>query len=215
MNFQAAIFDMDGLLLDTERVCMGVFIEVCATLSLPFHEEIYLSLIGRNAAGIEQILREAYRDDFDRLHRGWRTGYDAVVKHQAIDIKSGVIEILEWLKHHKIPTAVATSTQKEIASIKLDLAGLSSYFDSLTTGCEVKHGKPDPEIYLLAARRLGVDPHHCLAFEDSNNGARSAVAAGMMTYQIPDLVTPSDEVRALGHTVVNSLSVVLSVIKDE
>jgi beta-phosphoglucomutase-like phosphatase (HAD superfamily) len=82
-------------------------------------------------------------------------------------------------------------------------------------GCEVKHGKPDPEIYLLAASRLGVDPHHCLAFEDSNNGARSAVAAGMMTYQIPDLVTPSDEVRALGHTVVSSLSVVLSVIKDE
>ena len=215
MNFQAAIFDMDGLLLDTERVCMRVFKQTCESLSLPFHEEVYLSLIGRNASGIEQLLRQAYGGDFHRLHSAWRAGYDAVVKHRAIDLKAGVIELLKWLKHHEIPTAIATSTQKEVASIKLKLAGIDRYFDVLTAGCEVSRGKPDPEIYLLAAHRLGVNPTQCLAFEDSNNGARSAIAAGMRTYQIPDLVSPSEDILALGHAVMPSLHEVLRAITQD
>ena len=214
MIFQAAIFDMDGLLLDTERVCMRIFKEACKTNNLPFYEDVYLSVIGRNSAGIEQIFRRAYGRDLDRLHETWRTGYDAVVKHQPIPVKEGVIELLDWFKSHRIPSAVATSTQKDIATMKLHLAGLDTYFDNLTTGCEVTHGKPDPEIYLLAASRLGIDPKVCLAFEDSNNGARAAVSAGMMTYQIPDLVEPDDDVKTLGHTIARSLSEVLSVLRD-
>ncbi|WP_045496429.1 HAD family hydrolase [Vibrio hyugaensis] len=214
MNFQAAIFDMDGLLLDTERVCMRVFQEACEAQNLPFHKDVYLSIIGRNAAGIEVIFRKAYGEDLDRLHKEWRTRYDAVVKHQAIPVKDGVIELLEWLKEKGIPTAVATSTAKEVAQKKLELAGLSKYFDNLTTGCEVSHGKPDPEIYLLAASRLSIDPSKCLAFEDSNNGVRSSVAANMVTFQIPDLVDPCEEVRAFGHAIVPSLHDVLAGLKQ-
>lgn len=209
MNYQAAIFDMDGLLLDTERVCMRIFKEACVTLELPFYEDIYLSIIGRNPAGIEQIFRKAYGVDYERLHDEWRKNYNAVVKHQAIPVKPGVLELLEWLKGNDIPTAVATSTVNDVAKKKLALAGLDQYFDCLTTGCEVSHGKPDPEIYLLAASRLAVDPKQCLAFEDSNNGVRSAFGAGMITYQIPDLVEPCDEVRALGHKIRSSMSQVL------
>ncbi|GLR05577.1 phosphatase [Vibrio hyugaensis] len=214
MNFQAAIFDMDGLLLDTERVCMRVFQEACEAQNLPFHKDVYLSIIGRNAAGIEVIFRKAYGEDLDRLHKEWRTRYDAVVKHQAIPVKDGVIELLEWLKEKGIPTAVATSTAKEVAQKKLELAGLSKYFDNLTTGCEVSHGKPDPEIYLLAASRLNIDPSKCLAFEDSNNGVRSSVAANMVTFQIPDLVDPCEEVRAFDHAIVPSLHDVLAGLKQ-
>ncbi len=209
MNYQAAIFDMDGLLLDTERVCMRIFKEACVTLELPFYEDIYLSIIGRNPAGIEQIFRKAYGVDYERLHDEWRKNYNAVVKHQAIPVKPGVLELLEWLKGNDIPTAVATSTVNDVAKKKLALAGLDQYFDCLTTGCEVSHGKPDPEIYLLAASRLNIDPTLCLAFEDSNNGVRSAFGAGMITYQIPDLVEPCDEVRALGHKIRSSMSQVL------
>lgn len=205
MKFQAAIFDMDGLLLDTERVCMRVFKQACETLQLPFHESVYLSIIGRNSAGIEKIFRDAYGDDYDALHAEWRVNYDAIVKHQAIPVKDGVIELLTWLKANHIPTAVATSTHKEVATAKLRLAGLDQYFDSLTCGCEVTHGKPDPEIYYLAANRLGVNASQCVAFEDSNNGVRSAVSANMTTFQIPDLVKPCDEVTALGHYIVPSL----------
>ncbi|MDF5198366.1 HAD family phosphatase, partial [Vibrio parahaemolyticus] len=182
---------------DTERVCMHIFQEACEAQNLPFYKDVYLSIIGRNAAGIEVIFRKAYGDDLDRLHQEWRDRYDAVVKHQAIPVKEGVIELLEWLQSQGLPIAVATSTAKEVAQKKLELAGLSKYFDNLTTGCEVSHGKPDPEIYLLAASRLSVDPTKCLAFEDSNNGVRAAVAANMITYQIPDLVEPCDEIKQL------------------
>ena len=215
MMFQAAIFDMDGLLLDTERLCMRVFKEACSAQSLPFHEEAYLSMIGCNGAGIEAILRRAYHDDYPRVNRAWRERYREVVYHQAIDLKPGVITLLEWLKRRDVPIAVATSTPKETAVVKLRLAGLDHYFHNVTTGCEVTRGKPDPEIYLLAARRLGVDPQRCLAFEDSNNGARAAVGAGMKTYQVPDLVEPSPEVRALGHSIVESLSEALRLISQD
>ena len=214
MNYHAAIFDMDGLLLDTERVCMRVFQEACEVQQLPFYTEVYLSIIGRNAAGIEAIFRKAYGNDLDRLHQEWRTRYNAVVKHQAIPVKEGVVELLEWLKEQSLPIAVATSTAKDVAKIKLELAGLSKYIDNLTTGCEVSNGKPDPEIYLLAANRLNVEPSKCLAFEDSNNGVRAAVAANMSTYQIPDLVEPCDEVRQFGHSIVPSLHDVLKELKQ-
>ncbi|MDC5842123.1 HAD family phosphatase [Vibrio europaeus] len=213
MKFQAAIFDMDGLLLDTERVCMRVFKQACENVNLPFYEGVYLSIIGRNSAGIDLILRQAYGDDLDRLHAEWRINYDAIVKHQAIPVKEGVVELLEWLKSNNVPTAVATSTHREVATIKLELAGLSKYFDSVTCGCEVTHGKPDPEIYVLAAQRLNVQPEHSLAFEDSNNGVRSAVAAHMATFQIPDLVEPCEEVKALGHHILPSLTDVLTYLK--
>lgn len=193
---------------------MRIFQEACEAQSLPFYKDVYLSIIGRNAAGIEVIFRKAYGDDLDRLHKEWRDRYDAVVKHQAIPVKDGVVELLEWLREKGIPTAVATSTAKEVALKKLELAGLSKYFDNLTTGCEVSHGKPDPEIYLLAASRLNVDPTKCIAFEDSNNGVRSAVAANMVTFQIPDLVEPCEEVRAFSHTIIPSLHHALAELKQ-
>ncbi|GLT16984.1 phosphatase [Vibrio zhanjiangensis] len=212
MKFQAAIFDMDGLLLDTERVCMHVFRQACSTVNLPFYEDVYLSIIGRNSVGIEKIFRQAYGNNLDKLHLEWRRNYDAIVKHQPIPVKEGVVELLNWLRTNKIPTAVATSTQRDVAEIKLQLAGIDTFFDGLTCGCEVSNGKPDPEIYLLAAKRLGVDAKHCLAFEDSNNGVRSAIAAQMTTFQIPDLVEPCEEIKALGHTILPSLKDVLNVL---
>lgn len=215
MNFKAAIFDMDGLLLDTERVCMRVFKQACENVNLPFFQDVYLTIIGRNAAGIEAIFRGAYGDDLPKLHAEWRTNYDAIVRHQAIPVKEGVIELLEWLKANNIPTAVATSTHKELAAIKLKHAGIDHYFDHLTCGCEVSNGKPDPEIYLLAAERMNVEPAQCIAFEDSNNGVISAVSASMHTFQIPDLVQPSDDIIALGHKIEPSMFNVLDTLKAQ
>ena len=214
MNYKAAIFDMDGLLLDTERVCMRVFKQACQTVNLPFYEDVYFSIIGRNSAGSEKIFREVYGDDLPKLHAEWSATYNAIVCHQAIPIKDGVVALLEWLKANNVPMAVATSTRREIATIKLRLAGLDHYFDHLTCGCEVSNGKPDPEIYLLAASRLGIEASQCLAFEDSNNGVIAAVAANMHTFQIPDLVEPSDDIIALGHTIEPSMFAVLNRLKS-
>lgn len=155
-------------------------------------------------------MRDFYGADYPAVHQAWRERYNAIVLHQAIPVKDGVIELLDWLKANQIPAAVATSTKKEVAGIKLKLAKLDHYFDHFTTGCEVEHGKPAPDIYLLAAQRLGITPEHCLAFEDSNNGVKAAVSAKMITYQIPDLTEPDADILALGHQVAPSLQQVLA-----
>ena len=216
MKIQAAVFDMDGLLLDTERVCMKAFKRACITLNIPFFEETYLKIIGCNAAGIEKILTEGYQEfvDYETLRLEWMRNYHPIVEQQAIPLKSGVINLLNWLKENNIPIAVATSTPKELATTKLKLAGILDYFDEMANGCEVSNGKPHPEIFLLAARRLNIAPENCIAFEDSNNGVISAVSANMQTFQIPDLVTPSEEVIALEHQISHSLDDALLILKS-
>ncbi|TEW53988.1 HAD family phosphatase [Psychromonas sp. RZ22] len=216
MVYQAAVFDMDGLLLDTERVCMQAFEEACEKLSLPFVKSAYVKIIGCNAKGIETAIMDHYAQyiDYKTLRSTWMEGYWPIVKHQAIPIKAGVIDLLEWLKSQGIPIAVATSTQRELAETKLKLAGLDHYFEHLSTGCEVTFGKPHPEIFLLAAKRLNIHPQQCLAFEDSNNGVRSAVSANMQVYQVPDLVTPSSNIIALGHQIKPSLEIVLKELQS-
>ncbi|WP_022943008.1 HAD family hydrolase [Psychromonas hadalis] len=208
MHYQAAIFDMDGLLLDTERVCQQAFRDACEFLSLPFLEQTYLSIIGCNAQGIEAILTKGYGDRiaYESLRKAWMDRYNPIVQNQAIPVKKGVVALLCWLKEKNIPIAVATSTHRELAITKLTLAGLYDYFDHLSTGCEVQQGKPHPEIFLLAAKRLNIAPELCLAFEDSNNGAQAAMAAHMQLFQIPDLVKPSAEIRAFGHVIADSLT---------
>jgi len=216
MLYQAAIFDMDGLLLDTERICMQAFKEACKKLSLPFVQSAYVKIIGCNAKGIELAIMDHYAQyiDYATLRKTWMDGYWPIVENQAIPIKDGVIELLDWLRLKKVPLAVATSTHHTLASTKLRLAGLDGYFDHISSGCEVTNGKPDPEIFLLAAQRLNVAPQRCLAFEDSSNGVRSATAAEMQVYQVPDLVIPDQYIINMGHKIEPSLHEVLTSLKN-
>lgn len=215
MNYKAAIFDMDGLLLDTEQVCMTAFQQTCTEMDIPFKQDIYLSIIGRNQAGIKPIIENGYGDllDYSVFHPRWMQRYLAVVEHQAIPVKSGIIALLEWLQSQNIPMVVATSTHNVLAHKKLQLAGLAHYFSHITSGDEVINGKPAPEIYLLAAQRLHISPEQCLAFEDSNNGVKSAIAANMTVLQIIDLVEPDTDTRALRHHIFNTMDEALTFLK--
>lgn len=217
MNYQAAIFDMDGLLLDTERVCQQAFRDACQSLSLPMLEDVYLKIIGCNAQGIKEIICAGYGPDLNylQLRSEWMNRYHPIVESQAIPVKKGVVKLLQWLKENNIPIAVATSTHKELAVTKLKLAGLFDYFDLICTGCEVTNGKPSPDIFLLAATRLNIAPELCLAFEDSSNGVRAAKSAKMQVYQVPDLVSPCEEIIALGHYICDSLEEVLQQLKKK
>ena len=217
MPYQAAVFDMDGLLLDTERVCMQAFEQACEQLSLPFVKSAYLKIIGRNAKGIEEAIMSHYAQyiEYLPLRKAWMDGYWPIVENQAIPVKSGVIELLDWFKSENIPVAVATSTHQKLAKTKLRLAKIDQYFEHISSGCEVTHGKPHPEIFLLAAERLKVPAEQCLAFEDSNNGVLSAMAAKMQVYQVPDLVVPDQEMLELGHSIQPSLNAVLAELKQQ
>ncbi len=128
MKFKAAIFDMDGLLLDTERVCKTIFQQACDALNLPFLESAYLNIIGCNSKRCEEILTGAYGADYQPLHNEWKRRYQAVVMHEPIPVKQGVIELLDWLHNQSIPMAVATSTENNVAKTKLRLAGSISIF---------------------------------------------------------------------------------------
>jgi HAD superfamily hydrolase (TIGR01509 family) len=122
-----------------------------------------------------------------------------------IPVKSGAVELLEKLASKGIPCAVATSSETRNAEHHLERAGLLGFFQSVTGGDQVVHAKPAPDIYQKAAQTLGTSAHDCAAFEDSDPGTRAAIASGARVVQVPDLVTPTDELRAMGHIIAPSL----------
>jgi HAD superfamily hydrolase (TIGR01509 family) len=120
-----------------------------------------------------------------------------LMDQEGVPLKPGVREILEFLREHHVPTALATSTYRDRTLYRMERTGLAHYFQSMTTGDQVSHSKPDPEIYLLACQRLGTPPAETLAVEDSRNGILSASAAGMPVVMVPDLIPPTPDLEAL------------------
>ena len=204
---RALVFDMDGLLLDTERIALDTFDLACRAHGVVVDKEIYYLCIGSNGAGTREILQRALGPDFpyERISKDWMDIYHQRVSTRAVDLKDGAVALLDLVERRGLPVALATSTHTGLATTKLRLAGLDRYFSAIIGGDAVTRGKPDPEPYLAATRALGHAPGTCWAIEDSDNGVRSAHAAGLFVLQVPDLVQPSAEVRGLGHTIVNSL----------
>ncbi len=206
--FDAAVFDMDGTLLDTESVFRAIVFEVVGELGFEMTDHVHGRMVGSSHEATEKLLIEAYGvsfpyADFDRHCR------DRMVNHtrdSAIPVKHGARELLGALKANHIPIAVATSSRGPHARSHLGAAGLLDLFDVVVTRDDVVRPKPHPEPYLLAADRLGADPTRCLAFEDSHAGVRAAHAAGMRTIMVPDLVAPTDEVARLCIAVLESLA---------
>jgi HAD superfamily hydrolase (TIGR01509 family) len=204
--FQAVIFDMDGTILDTETVFRSIVFEVCADLGFEMSDTVHLSMVGSSHERTQQLLVEAYGVAFpytlfdERCRASMRERM-----HIEVPIKTGARELLLELRDRGVPTAIATSSRQPHAHTHLSTAGLFDMFETIVTRDDVVNPKPHPEPYLLAAERLGVDPIHCLALEDSYSGVRAAHAAGMQTVMVPDLVHPSEEIRALGIAIMESL----------
>lgn len=201
----AVIFDMDGLMIDSERVSVACWSQAAQELALPFPEAFWLRMVGLGDRDCERLLLQTVDAGqvaalFARCH----DLYEARTQ-QGLPLRPGILEILQLLHEHGIPRAVATSTRQPRASRKLAAAGLLPFFEVVVTSSDVSHPKPAPDIYLLAAQKLGKDPARCLALEDSPAGIRAAVGAGMTAIQVPDLVHPDEELRALGHRIVDSL----------
>jgi HAD superfamily hydrolase (TIGR01509 family) len=202
---EAVIFDMDGLMLDSERAIIGCLAEAARELGHDLPEVLWLSMVGHSEAVCRHLLDEAIGEaQRERVLQRSHVLYEAVVA-AGVPHRPGIIEMLDFLDSRRIPRAVATSTRRPLALRKLDAAGLLPRFDAICTSSDVEHPKPAPDVYLLAARSLGIDPRRCLVLEDSPTGVRAALAAGMHPIQIPDLLEPDDAVRALGHTILPSL----------
>ena len=203
---EAVIFDMDGLMIDSERVSIACWSQAARELQLPFADDFWLGMVGLGDRDCEQrLLRHIDAAQVAALYARCHALYEARTQ-QGLPLRPGIVALLQLLQAHALPRAVATSTREPRASRKLAAAGLLGYFDHVVTSSDVAHPKPAPDIYLLAARKLGKDPARCLALEDSPAGIRAAVGAGMTAIQVPDLVHPDADLRALGHRIVESLT---------
>lgn len=207
-TFKAAIFDMDGLLIDSERAISKAWIEGARELGFKLELADFMSVIGRAAQQSEAILidllgsEQAMRDTAARARTLLPQSQGAPV----FPLKTGALPLLEALHAAGIPCAVASSSNVEEIRHRLGHVDVLKYFKSVSGGNEVTHGKPDPALYLLAASRLGVPPEDCIAFEDSENGAKAAQAAGVRVVIVPDLKHPSEAVAARAHGVMGSLA---------
>lgn len=202
----AILFDMDGLLLDTEAISRSTMIAAMATLGLAMTEADFIPLVGVPDDANRVHLASVYGADFD---------YDAMRAEQARikdaqwgdqrPLKPGARRIVESVAAMGIPAAVATSSHRINAEAHLGAMGLRPFFAAIRTRDDVARGKPHPDLYLAAAAALGMAPADCLALEDSHNGVRAAHAAGVPVIMVPDLLPPTDEMHAKALAIAPSL----------
>jgi len=197
VKFEAVIFDMDGLLLDSERPIRDAWVEVGRELDVVLEVATYQRVIGRTMKEVHAILGEVFGTEaYQRAASRVAEMLEARHAAQGYAAKAGARDLLRWLGGIEVSCGLASSSHRDKVERRLGQAALLDFFDALAAGDEVTHGKPAPDVYLLAAERLGVDPRACLAFEDSENGARAALAAGMQVILVPDLVQPGQDVAA-------------------
>ena len=195
----AVLFDMDGLILDSERIAKQIWEETIKGLGFEVGPTVYKKMIGRNRKDSTLLLKEIFGPEFPvkSCFEQAEKRYIAEIKEKGVPIKKGLLSLLSYLKKEAIPIAVATSTNREKAILKLTRTNLISEFSTIVAGDEVSLGKPAPDIFLKAAEKIKVEPSRCFVLEDSFAGIRAAFAAKMSPIMVPDLVEPDESIRSL------------------
>ncbi|GBR02525.1 HAD family hydrolase [Acetobacter oeni] len=212
---RGVIFDMDGLLLDSETLAMEALVLAGADLGHDVSMSFCRMMIGVPADGCRRLVREAWGGDFpiDRFFALQEVHLRHLVDTGRLALKKGVEPLLDLLDRLELPRAIATSSSRLRTDHHLKLVGLFDRFDAIVTRDDVTAGKPDPEPYLTAAARIGIPPDYCLALEDSHSGARAAHAAGIRVIVVPDLLDATDEIRGKALAVVEDLTIVRTYIE--
>ena len=203
--FTAVVFDMDGLLLDSERPIRDAWLQTTAALGVPLSESDYLSVVGLNHADSHARMLALFSEDAALLATARAAIDAALAAGPAFDAKPGAQRLLRALRGARIPCAVASSTHHAEVRRRLHLAGLLDHFSAICGGDEVRRGKPNPDLYTLALARLNAAARTTVAFEDSGQGVQAALAAGLATVAVPDLKAPAPEWLARCHAVLPSL----------
>lgn len=196
-KFDAVVFDMDGLIFDSERLVLVCWEKLAEKYHLDGMHDVMLRCIGTTKVKTREILLDYYGQDFPYEACCVETSamFHEISDRDGLPVKKGVRELLDYLREQEIPTALASSTRLAVVTQELQQAGLYEYFGVVVGGDQLKRSKPEPDIYLMACEKLGVLPERACAIEDSYNGIRSAYSAGMKPVMVPDLLPPTEEMR--------------------
>ena len=216
MRIKGAIFDMDGLLVDSERMMLAVNRLYSARTGIDF-EALMPQLTGSNSADAERICKSHFGQDFDycAMRRERLALADAYMAENGLRVMPGVRRLLACMRELGINWIVASSSDRALVDKRLLAAGIAADFPLAVTGDMVQRGKPDPEIFLLAAETLGTGPGETAVFEDSYNGVYAGINGGFVTCMVPDLYPATDGIRESGVQVFGSLLDAIAFIRGE
>ena len=211
---EAVLFDMEGLMFDTERMYQKAWLQAGRQMGAPMEPEIVDRLRGRNREGCARVCREAFGEDFDfdAMRTACRALMARWIEEDGLPVKPGLYELLAELERRGIPAVLATSTTRDSAWGHLQRAKVDRYFLGAVCGDEVSHSKPDPEVFLKAAALAGKDPARCMVLEDSPAGVRAGAAAGCFTVMVPDLTAPDEELKKLADEILPGLRDVIPLL---
>jgi len=206
-NIKAFIFDMDGLILDTERIAFRSYKEALKEYGYDFTEAFFLTLVGTNVKLTKELCLNRYGSwfPFDLLYENQNKITDEYIKENGVPLKEGVNELIDYLKENEYKIALATSSDREKVEYLLELVEIKDKFDYIICGNDIVNSKPNPEIFLKVAENLKVEPKECVVIEDSKAGVQAAVNAGMKAINVPDMKKPDNEVKSMAFKIFNSL----------
>ncbi|MGO3931603.1 HAD family phosphatase [Rhodopseudomonas pseudopalustris] len=214
-QIEAVLLDMDGTLVDTERVYIDSLTEALTIFGLPDARATCHTMIGLPGPECQALLVERYGDALPlaEINRAFAQRRDARFA-SGLPLKAGTRELLDGLREARCPVAVVTSSSRKTADQHLTLAGIRDRFEIILTHDDVVLGKPAPDLYLLAAQRIGSAPQNCVAVEDSSVGVAAAFTAGAITLMVPDLLQPDDDTREKCAAVLPDLHAVLATMRQ-
>lgn len=214
-DFSAILLDMDGTLVDTETIYLASLVAAVGAVGYPDATALGHAMIGLPAPDCDAMLRARYGSDFPfAAYDAAFAGHRDRLLEQGIPLKRGALALLDALRETRCPMAIATSSSRRTAELHLSRAGIRDRFEMVVTRDDVARGKPSPDLYLLAAARLGVPPEACVAVEDSNPGIAAAHSAGTIPIMVPDILEPTAETRARCAAILPDLHAVLALLRD-
>ena len=203
---QAVIFDMDGTLIDTERVSQAAWRRAAQDFRIEIPERILHAFVGCSIPNAMKMIDDEFGDPAftERLFNRRHEIFDATWEDE-LELKPGAAEAVAAVRERGLAAALATSSVRDRAITSMERLGLMELFDAAVFDEDIEHHKPAPDVYLVAADHLDIEPARCVAVEDSFTGVRSGAAAGMRTIMGPDYNEPTPEIRALCAEVLTTL----------
>jgi len=211
------VFDMDGLMFDTEQLAAKAWTFAGEQMGLNITEAMAIKTLGLNKEDTDRVLSDEVGQAFDsttarKIRGDYMTSH---IEKNGIPVKTGLFELLDYLNKNHYKITVATSSEQEVARYNFNKAGISKYFDQIVCGDMIERGKPEPDIYLRASEIIGVKPYECLALEDSPMGILSAYRAGLKPVMIPDLLQPDEGTSRLLYAKLPTLLDVIELLSSQ